>query len=125
MSVRFLAVAVLYVTALMTANTVSSKLVELGPFVVAGGIVVFPLSYIFGDILTEVYGYRASRKIIWLGFAAQILMSGFYLLVGTLPAPAFWANQAAYDAILGFVPRLVAASMAAYLCGEFVNSYVL
>ncbi len=125
MSNRFLLIAILYVTALMTANTVSSKLVELGPFIVAGGIVVFPVSYIFGDILTEVYGYKASRKIIWLGFLAQLLMVFFYLVVSRLPAPTFWTNQNAYDAILGFVPRLVFASMFAYLCGEFANSYVL
>lgn len=125
MSNRFLLIAILYVTALMTANTVSSKLVELGPFIVAGGIVVFPLSYIFGDILTEVYGYKASRKIIWLGFLAQLVMVFFYLVVSRLPAPEFWTNQSAYDAILGFVPRIVVASMIAYLCGEFMNSFVL
>ncbi len=125
MSNRFLLIAILYVTALMTANTVSSKLVELGPFIVAGGIVVFPLSYIFGDILTEVYGYKASRKIIWLGFLAQLVMVFFYLVVSRLPAPEFWTNQSAYDTILGFVPRIVVASMIAYLCGEFMNSFVL
>lgn len=121
----FLYIAILFVTVLMISNTTAVKLVAFGPFVLSGAILVFPISYIFGDILTEVYGYRASRKIIWSGFAALILMSFCYWLVQILPAPAFWPHQGAYEAILGAVPRITLASMLAYFAGEFSNSYVL
>lgn len=120
-----LTIAIFFVVVLMISNTVSAKLVQMGPFVFAGAIFIFPISYIFGDILTEVYGYHASRKIIWTGFAALGLMSLCYWFVQILPAPVFWQNQAAYDVILGGVPRIVLASMLAYFVGEFANSYVL
>ncbi len=124
-SFLFVILTVIYVTSLMLANTVAVKLIEIGPLVVAGGIIIFPITYIFGDILTEVYGFRQSRKIIWLGFLAQIIMVTGYIIVQHLPAPPFWTNQAAYDAILGFVPRIVIASLIAYPFGEFANSFVL
>lgn len=124
-SFRFVLVAVLFVSSLILANISASKLVELGPFIVAGGIIIFPITYIFGDILTEVYGYRQSRKIIWLGFFAQLLVVAGFIIVQHLPYPIFWNNQAAYEAILGFVPRIVGASMIAYLVGEFANSVVM
>lgn len=121
----FLYIAILFVAVLMISNTTATKLVEFGSFIVSGAIIIFPISYIFGDILTEVYGYRASRKIIWSGFAAIILMSLSYWIVQILPPAGFWQNQGAYEAILGGVPRIVLASMLAYFCGEFSNSYVL
>ena len=121
----FLYIAILFVAVLMISNTTGVKLIELGPFVVSGAIFVFPISYIFGDILTEVYGYKASRKIIWSGFAALILMSFCYWLVKILPAATFWEYQEAYEAILGAVPRITLASMIAYFGGEFSNSFVL
>ncbi len=116
---------VFFVATLLISNTIVSKLVQIGPFSVAGGIILFPVSYIFGDILTEVYGYRASRKIIWLGFGCLIFMSLMYAIVQHLPAASFWPHQEAYDAILGAVPRITFASILAYFCGEFANSYVL
>lgn len=118
-------VGIFFVAILLISNTVSAKLVQLGPLTVAGGIIVFPLSYIFGDILTEVYGYRGSRPIIWTGFVAQVLMCLVYTIVQYLPAPAFWQHQAAFEVILGSVPRIVLASIIAYVIGEFSNSYVL
>lgn len=118
-------IAIFFVVVLMISNTVSAKLVQIGPFVFAGAIFIFPISYIFGDILTEVYGYRTSRKVIWSGFAAMALMSLCYWFVQILPAPPFWQNQAAYEMILGSVPRIVLASMLAYFVGEFANSYLL
>jgi uncharacterized integral membrane protein (TIGR00697 family) len=121
----FLYIALMFVAVLMISNTVAVKLIQIGPFIFAGGIFIFPISYIFGDILTEVYGYRASRKIIWSGFVALILMSLGYVLVEHLPAPAFWTGQSAYDMILGFVPRIVIASIIGYFFGEFCNSYVM
>lgn len=121
----FLYIAIAFVALLMISNTVAVKLIGIGPFVFAGAIFIFPFTYIFGDILTEVYGYRATRKIIWSGFAALILMSLAYVFVQNLPAAGFWTGQEAYATILGFVPRIVAGSIVAFFIGEFCNSFVL
>src|SRR3989344_7199696 len=99
----FLYIAIFFVTVLVVSNTVAVKLLQLGPLVLSGATLIFPISYIFGDILTEVYGYRASRKIIWSGFGALVFMSFIYWLVQILPAPAFWEGQKAYETILGSV----------------------
>ena len=109
----------------MVSNTVAVKLIQVGPFVFTGAIFIFPISYIFGDILTEVYGYRATRIVIWSGFLALIGMSIVYASVAGIPAAPFWPNQSAYEHILGVVPRVVLASIIAYFAGEFANSYVL
>jgi hypothetical protein len=103
----------------------STKIVDLKYFVFDGGTLLFPLSYIFGDILTEVYGYKKSRNVIWMGFFMALLMSLIFIIVGKLPPAAGWNNQAAYDAILGLTPRIVCASLIAYFFGEFSNSFVL
>lgn len=121
----FTIISSIFVALLMISETVATKLFQLGPFIFTGGIIVFPITYIFGDILTEVYGYKKSRKIIWTGFFAITLMSLIYWLVGILPPAQSWQNQQAYDSILGFVPRIVMASIIAYFTGEFANSYVL
>jgi uncharacterized integral membrane protein (TIGR00697 family) len=121
----FMYVALFFVVIEMISNTVAVKLIPVGPFVFTGAIYIFPISYIFGDILTEVYGYRASRKVIWCGFASLVMMSAAYMLVEYLPAATFWTGQDAYVAILGFVPRIVVASIAGFFVGEFCNSYVL
>ena len=121
----FLYIAILFVAILMISNTVATKLFQLGPFFFTGAIMIFPISYIFSDILTEVYGYRASRKIIWAGFASIIVMSIVYYLVQLLPPAPFWPNQQAYEVILGLVPRIVLGSIVGYFAGEFSNSYVL
>jgi hypothetical protein len=115
----------IFVAVLLISNTVATKLFALGPFIFTGAVFVFPISYIFGDILTEVYGYSRSRKIIWTGFFCLALMSIVYWLVSLLPAAAGWENQAAYEAILGVVPRITIASIIAYWAGEFANSFVL
>jgi uncharacterized integral membrane protein (TIGR00697 family) len=115
----------LFVALLLISNTVASKIIFLGGLALPGATLIFPLTYIFGDILTEVYGFRASRKVIWTAVAAQLLMSAAYWLVGALPAAPFWPNQEAYQVILGFVPRIVFASIVAFFCGEFLNSIVL
>lgn len=115
----------LFVVVLLTSNIVSTKIVRFGPFTFDAGTLLFPLSYIFGDILTEVYGYRRSRKVIWTGFFANFLMASILILVGWMkPAPG-WENQAAYQKILGLTPRIVVASLVAYFAGEFSNSFVL
>lgn len=121
----FLTIAVAFTALLLISNTVAVKLVQIGPFVLAGATFLFPLTYIFGDILTEVYGYRATRKIIWAGFGALALMSAGYMFVQYLPPAPFWQGQDAYSAILGFAPRIALASMVAFFVGEFCNSFIL
>jgi uncharacterized integral membrane protein (TIGR00697 family) len=114
-----------FVAVLLISNIASTKILELGPFTFDGGTILFPLSYIFGDILTEVYGYKRSRRVIWTGFFAAFLMSVIFIIVGKLPAAAGWENQEAYEKILGLTSRIVMASLVAYFAGEFSNSYVL
>lgn len=118
-------VTVLFVAVLMISNITATKIIQLAGFALDGGTILFPLSYVFGDVLTEVYGYKRSRIVIWLGFLACILMSVTFAIVGALPAADFWTNQDAYDAILGQTPRIVIASLIAYFAGEFSNSYIL
>jgi uncharacterized integral membrane protein (TIGR00697 family) len=121
----FLYIAICFVAILLISNTVAVKIIQVGPLFLTGATFIFPISYIFGDILTEVYGYKASRKIIWAGFLALILMSFFYWLVQILPSAPFWNNQKAYELILGAVPRIVLGSVVGYFFGEFSNSYVM
>jgi uncharacterized integral membrane protein (TIGR00697 family) len=126
-----------FVTVLIVSNIASSaKIIDLGLDIFGvhlafdGGTLLFPLSYIFGDILTEVYGYQRSRKVIWTGFACLLLASAIFLLVGILPGEATWksyAGDAAYVAILGGMSSggIVLGSLAGYWSGEFTNSFVL
>lgn len=124
-SYRLVIISAIFITSLITANTIAVKVLSLGPFTVPAAIFVFPLSYIFGDVLTEVYGYRTARRVIWLGFTCNLIFVFFTWVGQILPAADFWEAQAAYERILGFVPRIVGASICGYLVGEFVNSYVL
>lgn len=121
----FLTLAALFVTLLITSNIIAVKIVEVGGRVLPAAIVLFPMTYIIGDILTEVYGYRFARRVIWLGFLCNsVAVLGFWI-GGLLPAAPFWEDQPAYEAILGYTPRLLAASFAGYLIGEFANSMLL
>jgi queuosine precursor transporter len=124
-SYRLVIIIAVYITCLITANTIAVKVISLGSFVLPAAVFVFPISYIFGDILTEVYGYKLARRVIWLGFACNLLFVFFAWIGQLLPSAPFWGGQAAYKTILGYTPRLLAASFAGYLVGEFVNSYVL
>ena len=118
-------ITALFVTVLLISNVASTKIVDFGLFTFDGGTLLFPLSYIFGDILTEVYGYARSRKVIWTGFTAALVMSVTFMVVGALPAAPEWTYQEAYDQILGLTPRIVMASLIAYMEGEFSNSFIL
>lgn len=115
----------LFVAVLLISNVASSKILDLGPFTFDGGTILFPVSYIFGDILTEVYGYRRSRRVIWTGFGCSALAALTFMIVGALPPASGWEHQEAFMAILGQTPRIVIASLVAYFAGEFSNSYVL
>lgn len=115
----------LFVSVLLISNVASTKILLLGPFTFDGGTILFPISYIFGDILTEVYGYCNSRRVIWIGFMAALLMSVILIIVGYLPPAPDWGNQDAYNKILGLTLRIVLASLVAYFAGEFSNSFTL
>lgn len=134
-SQRFLVIAALFITCLITANIIAVKLITLGvepirhggfqfPGPLPAAIVIFPISYIFGDILTEVYGYRQARKVIWLGFLCNLIAVLAFWIAGRIPALDSGV-QNAYERILGYTPRLLVASFSAYLVGEFANSFVL
>ncbi len=127
-------ITAVFVTVLIISNITAVKLVHILGLTLPAAVVLFPISYIFGDVLTEVYGYRQARKVIWTGFLCNLLAVIAILIAGLLPPASFWtagvyANaqeaQTAYQAILGFTPRLLAASFTAYLVGEFLNSMVL
>jgi uncharacterized integral membrane protein (TIGR00697 family) len=110
---------------LLISNLAATKLVGFGPIITDGGAVLFPLIYIFGDILTEVYGYKYARRAIWTGFGVMLLAVIAFTIVRYLPGAAEYNDQAAFEAVLGFFPRIVLASLVAYLAGEFLNAYVL
>jgi len=114
-----------FVAVLLVSNVASTKIVAFGPFSFDGGTLLFPLAYIFGDILTEVYGYARSRRVIWIGFFWLLAAAVVFAIVDWLPPAADWPNQDAFNAILGQTPRIVAASLLAYFAGEFANSFVL
>ncbi|MCB0190851.1 MAG: queuosine precursor transporter [Anaerolineae bacterium] len=124
-SKAFVIVTAIFITSLITANIIAVKLVDIFGFILPAGVIIFPVSYIFGDVLTEVYGYRQTRFVIWLAFFCNLLAVVAIGLAQALPGAVFWQNQEAYEAILGYTPRLLAASFVAYLVGEFVNSYIL
>jgi len=124
-SQRLVIIAAIFTTCLITANIIAVKVISFGAVILPAAIVVFPLSYILGDILTEVYGYRWARRVIWLGFTCNLVFVIFIWVGQVLPPASFWKGQEAYETILGFTPRLLAASFCGYLAGEFVNSFVL
>ena len=120
-----------FVTVLICSNLIGpAKIAQfdlpvLGAFTFGAGVLFFPISYVFGDILTEVYGYARARKVIWAGFAGLAFASFMAAVVVALPPAPFWQHQGAYEIAFGNTPRIVAASMVAYFCGEFVNSFTL
>lgn len=114
-----------FASVLLLSNIASTKIASIANISFDGGTLLFPLAYIFGDILTEVYGFGRARRVIWIGFSMNVLMVLTFWLVGTLPADAMWGLQDSYMSILGVVPRIVLGSLVAYLFGEFINSYIL
>jgi uncharacterized integral membrane protein (TIGR00697 family) len=123
---RFLdALITVFVVVLLISNIVGQKIAAFGPLRVSGAQVLFPITYIFGDVFTEVYGYAASRKAIWFGFFASALLSLMSILCVKLPPAPEWPNQQAFETVFYTVPRLVVASLIAYWCGEFANSFAL
>ena len=124
-SSRLFVVSGLYITCLITANLIAVKIIALGDIFLPAAVIVFPFSYIFGDVLTEVYGFHWARRIIWLGFICNLIFVVFVALGQVLPGAPFWEGQAAYETILGYTPRILLASFLGYLVGEFVNSFIM
>ena len=127
-------VTAIFVSTLIVSNIIAVKLVNIGGLYLPAAVTLFPIAYIFGDILTEVYGYARARQVIWTGFICNLIVVVAIWIGGQLPAAPFWSAgafnspesaQQAYQAILGFTPRLLLASFIAYLIGEFLNSFVL
>jgi len=121
----FVIIACLFVTSLLLSNIIAGKLITIGSMILPGAVILFPLAYIFGDILTEVYGYGRARMVIWTGFACNILMVGVFFLVMAIPSPGFFEAEEAFATVLGMTPRIVSASLLAYLLGEFSNAAIL
>jgi len=115
----------LFVAVLLISNVASTKLVQFGSFTFDGGTLLFPISYIFGDVLTEVYGFRLARRTIWIGIVAQVLAVLLFALVGSLPAASEWNQQPAYSSILLTTTRIVIASITAFLFGSWSNDVVM
>jgi uncharacterized integral membrane protein (TIGR00697 family) len=124
-SYRFAVIAVLFVTCLITANIIAVKLFTVGFITLPAAVIIFPFSYIFGDILTEVYGYAQARRVIWLGFLCNLVFVLFAWIGQILPPAGFWQGQSDYEAILGYTWRLLIASFLAYIVGEFANSILM
>jgi uncharacterized integral membrane protein (TIGR00697 family) len=114
-----------FVVVLLISNLVGPKICRFGPFRVSGAELLFPITYICGDIFTEVYGYSASRRAVWMGFFAMALLSVMGEIAVALPAAPDWHDQAAFATVFGLVPRFAIASLLAYWAGEFTNSYTL
>ena len=114
-----------FVVILLVSNLIAQKVCLIGPFAVSGAVLLFPITYIFGDVFTEVYGYAASRRAIWLGFFGTALLYVIGAIVIALPAAPGWRNQQAFATVFGFIPRILAASLIAFWAGEFANSYTM
>lgn len=118
-------ISAVFVALLVISNVGAVKLISAGPLILDGGAFLFPLVYITGDVLSEVYGFKAARKTILIGFGMAILSALTFWLVQISPSAPGWENQGAFEAILGFVPRIVLASVCGFLVGQLLNSYVL
>lgn len=121
----FLLFTCFFLTVLLISNIIAGKMINFWGITLPAGAMLFPLTYIFGDLLTEVYGFKKARLIIWTGFGANLFMVLVFLLTLALPYPEFWHGQEAFQTVLGLTPRLLTASLVAYLVGEFFNSMVL
>jgi len=121
----FLYLSVAFVVCLLLSNLISGKLIQVFGMVLTAGIILFPLTYILGDVITEVYGFKNSKRVIWIGFACNFFAILIYFATIFLPYPEFWHNQDAYVTVLMTTPRIFLASLVAYLFGSFLNAIVL
>ena len=124
-SVLFMLFSMLFCVCLITANVLETKQMAFGPISITGGLIVFPVSYIINDCVCEVWGYRKTRLLIWLGFCMNVLFVMFGALCDAIPGASYWDNEAGFHAILGLAPRIAAASFVAFVVGSFANAYVM
>ncbi len=121
----FLVLTALFITCLLISNIIASKLMRVGGVVLPSAVILFPVTYILADVFTEVYGFKKTRLVIWLGFGANAFMSAVFMIAISLPYPDFFRNQEAYATVLGSTPRIFVASLTGYWAGEFSNSIVM
>lgn len=124
-SVLFMMTGILFATCLLISNILASKIMMIGPWSAPAGVLIFPLAYIINDVLVEVWGYQKTRLVIWAGFAVNVLAVLFFSLGIAVTSAPFYEGQDAFKSVLGSTPRIVAASMLAYLLGSFLNAYVM
>ena len=124
-SVLFMLFSMLFCVCLITANVLETKQMAFGPISITGGLIVFPGSYIINDCVCEVWGYRKTRLLIWLGFCMNVLFVMFGALCDAIPGASYWDNEAGFHAIFGLAPRIAAASFVAFVVGSFANAYVM
>jgi len=124
-SMLFMFFGILFVSCLCFSNVAASKMIMIGPWAITAGVLIFPITYILSDVITEVYGFKKARSIMWLGFGMNLLMVGYFQLAIILKAPVWFTNSEAFKTVLGSTPRLFAASLIAYVAGSFLNSMVL
>ena len=124
-SVLFMLFSMLFCVCLITANVLETKQMSFGPISITGGIIVFPISYIINDCVCEVWGYRKTRMLIWLGFLMNFLFVVFAAICDAIPGAPYWDNDAGFHAIFGLAPRITAASFVAFVVGSFANAYVM
>jgi hypothetical protein len=124
-SVLFMLAGILFATCLLISNILASKIMMVGPWAAPAGVLIFPLAYIINDVIAEVWGYQKARLIIWAGFGVNVLAVLFFSAGIVVPSAAFWTGQEAFATTLGSAPRIVAASLLAYLLGSFLNAFVM
>jgi uncharacterized integral membrane protein (TIGR00697 family) len=124
-SVIFMLAGILFTTCLLLANILAVKIIQIGPWAAPAGVLIFPVAYILNDVIAEVWGYKKARLIIWSGFAMNLLMVLFFSLAIVLPSAAFWTDQPIFAKIIGSTPRMVFASIIAYLVGSFLNAFII
>ncbi len=124
-SVLFMFAGILFAICLLISNILATKIILIGPWAAPAGVLIFPIAYIINDVIVEVWGYQKARLIIWSGFAINILAVLFFTLAIVVPAAPFWHQQEAFSTILGNTPRIIAASLMAYLVGSFLNAMVM
>ena len=124
-SVLFMFSGILFAICLLISNILATKIILIGSWAAPAGVLIFPIAYIINDVIVEVWGYQKARLIIWSGFAVNIMAVLFFTLALVVPAAPFWQNQDAFATILGSTPRIIAASLLAYLTGSFLNAFVM
>ena len=124
-SVPFMLLGILFNVCLIAANLLETKVIQIGSLTVTAGLLVFPISYIINDCIAEVWGFKKARLIIWSGFAMNFFVVGLGLIAVAIPAAPFWEGEEHFDFVFGMAPRIVAASLMAFLVGSFLNAYVM